>query len=127
MVKEGENSILKKLVLITVMVTLIPLHILATTTSVIQEREVGGYRFTMIEGENLLIWKIGHEGRTSTIYQNKENKEDIDRFYSAMSEAAVQRFTLIASAGYFLIVCIITLIFYKKRKHFPISMGMIIG
>lgn len=33
---------LKKLVLITVMVTLIPLHILAATKSVIQEREMGG-------------------------------------------------------------------------------------
>lgn len=118
---------LKKLVLIAVMVTLIPLHILAATTSVIQEREVGGYRLTMIGGENSLIWKIAHEGRTSTIHQNKENKEDIDELYSAMGDASLQRFTLFASSGYFLFVCIITLIFYKKRKHIPLSLGMIIG
>ncbi|PFA62852.1 hypothetical protein CN378_17580 [Bacillus sp. AFS015802] len=117
---------LKKLVLFVVLVTLTPLHILAAASSVIQEREVGGYRFTMIGGEHSLIWKIAHEGRTSTIYQNKENKEDLDQFYSSMSEAATHRFTLIASTGYFFIVCITTLIFYIKRKHIPLSVGMII-
>lgn len=118
---------MKKLVLLVVMVTLLPVHICAASTSVILEGEVGGYQYTMIEGEDSLIWKIGHEGRTSTIHQNRENKEDLDQFYSSMSDAAVNRFTLIVSAGYFFIVCITTLVFYKKRKHIPLIFGMIIA
>ncbi|WP_406687886.1 hypothetical protein, partial [Rossellomorea vietnamensis] len=63
----------KKLVLIVVLVTSTPLHILAATSTVIIEGEVGGYGYKMIDGEHSLIWKIAYEGRTSTIHQNKEN------------------------------------------------------
>lgn len=107
------------LVLITMLFTLLPVHIFAVAPFVIGEGEAGGYQYTIIKGENAFTWKIGYQDRMVTIDENEGNRDHLERFRTAVNDLGSNRFGLILSISYLIIVGITTLVFYKKTKHIP--------
>ena len=114
------------LLLFTMLFTMLPVHIYAAAPFVIGEGEAGGYQYTVLKGEDGLIWKIGYQNHLVTIDENEGNQDHLDRFRTAVNDLDSHKFGLILSISYLIIVGITTLIFYKKTKHIPRVSGMII-
>ncbi|MGF3104460.1 hypothetical protein [Rossellomorea sp. DUT-2] len=115
------------LVLLMTIFTLLPVHIYAGSPLVIGEGEAGGYQYTVLKGEDGLIWKIGYQDHLVTIDENEGNQDYLDRFRTAVNELGGHTFGLILSMSYLIIVCITSLVFYKKTKHIPRVSGVIIA
>ncbi|UTE78414.1 MULTISPECIES: geobacillin-26 family protein [unclassified Rossellomorea] len=109
----------KKAMILLFLLLLFPLQINAETSEVIQEGSVGGFHYQMSMEGRTLTWEIGHEKRKKTFQENSENEESLESFRKAVNEASGHRFTMIISAVYVVIVCITTMIVYKKTKHVP--------
>ncbi|QHE60311.1 geobacillin-26 family protein [Rossellomorea vietnamensis] len=117
----------KKAMIVLFLLILFPLQINAETSEMIQEGSAGGFHYQMSMEGRTLTWEIGHEKRKKTFQENRENEEALESFREAVNEAAGHRFTMFISAVYVVIVCITTIIFYKKTKHVPRSAGIIIA
>jgi hypothetical protein len=115
------------LVLFSMLCIMLPVHIDAAEPFVIGEGDAGGYQYTVLKGEDGLIWKIGYQDHLVTIEENEGNQDHLDRFRTAVNDLGGHRFGLILSISYLIIVCITTLIFYKKTKQIPWVSGMIIA
>jgi hypothetical protein len=115
------------LVLFTMLFTLLPVHIYAAAPFVIGEGEAGGYQYTVLKGEDGLIWKIGYQDQMVTIYEKEENQAHLDHFRTAVNDLGSHTFGLILAISYLIIVGITSLVFYKKTKHIPRVSGMIIA
>jgi len=100
--------------------------VFASSPFVIGEEKAGGYEYTVIKEQNTFTWKIGHQDNISTLVENKDNNEDLERFRIAVEDINMEIFNIIISASYFLIVVITTLFFYKKKKQIPKGVGAII-
>lgn len=115
------------LVLFTMLFTLLPVHMYATSPFVIGEGEAGGYQYTVLKGEGGLIWKIGYQDHLVTIDEKEENQDHLDHFRTAVNALESHTFGLILSISYLIIVGITSLVFYKKTKHIPRVSGMVIA
>jgi hypothetical protein len=117
---------LKKFLLIMLLIMLLPIHIYAASPMVIGEGSAGGFHYNVIKDGRTFLWEIGHEKHKKTIQEDSENEKSLESFRVSVNQAESHRFTLILSAGYVVIVGVTTLIFYKKRRHIPLSAGIII-
>ncbi|MCR8849273.1 hypothetical protein NQ095_12695 [Rossellomorea sp. SC111] len=116
----------KNAMILVLLLALFPIQVNAETSAVMQDRSAGGFHYKLITEGRAITWEIGHENHKRTFQESNENEETLESFREAVNEVAGHRFTLIISAGYFVIVCITTMITYKKRKHLPRSVGMVI-
>lgn len=107
----------KNAMIIVFLLALFPMQVNAATSKVIVEGSAGGFHYKMIKEDRTIFWEIGSEKHEKTFKQNSENKGYVESFREAVSEAEVHRFTLVASAGYFVFVGIIAWILYKKRRN----------
>jgi hypothetical protein len=101
-------------------------NVFASSSVVISEGKAGGYQYTVIKEQNNFSWKIGHQENIFVIKESKDNREVLERFMHAVSDLKVQLFELVISISYFVIICIITLILYKKNKQILKGNGAII-
>ena len=115
------------LVLFTMLCIMLPVHIDAASPFVIGEGEAVGYQYTVIKGEDGLIWKIGYRDDLMTIDENEGNQDHLDRFRTAVNDLDSQQFGLILSISYLIIVGITTMVLYKKNNHIPWVSGMVIA
>lgn len=115
------------LILFTMLCIMLPVHIDAASSFVIGEGEAVGYQYTVIKGEDGLIWKIGYRDDLMTIDENEGNQDHLDRFRAAVNDLGSHKFVLILSTSYLIIVGITTLVFYKRTKHIPLVSGGMIG
>lgn len=111
--------------LIILFIVVVPI-VFSSSPFVIGEEKAGGYQYTVIKEQNTSTWKIGHQDNISTVVENQDNSEELERFRIAVEDIDMEVFKIIISASYFLIVVITTLIFYKKTKQLPKSSGAII-
>jgi hypothetical protein len=114
------------LVLFTMLFTMLPVHIYAAAPFVMGEGKAGGYQYTVLKGEDGLIWKIGYQDHLVTIDEKEENQAHLDHFRTAVNDLGSHTFGLILAISYLIIVGTTSLVFYKKTKHIPLVSGMII-
>lgn len=112
-------------IFIILFIGIVPI-VYASSPFVIGEEEAGGYQYTVIKEQNTFTWKVGHQGNISTIVENQDNYEDLERFRTTVEDINMEITKVTISALYFLIVVITTLIFYKKKRQIPKSSGAII-
>ena len=107
---------------------LIPMQVNVAASKVFQEGSAGGFHYKIMVEDRSIFWEVGHkEHKTMKFKQTNENKNTLESYREAVNKARGHRFAMILYAGYFVFVCLATLIFYKKRKHIPVSVGIIIG
>lgn len=111
---------------IILFIVVVPI-VFASSPLVIGEEKAGGYQYTVIKEQNTFTWKIGHQDNISTVVENKDNNEDLERFRIAVEDINMEIFKIIIAASYFLIVVITTLFFYKKNKQISKGSGAIIA
>lgn len=110
---------------IILFIVVVPI-VFANSPFVIGEEKAGGYQYTVIKEQNTFTWEIGYQDNISTVVENQDNSEGLERFRIAVEDINMGIIKIIISASYFLIVVITTLIFYKKNKQIPKGNGAII-
>lgn len=120
----------KRIVMFSIAITFFNIlcpNAFASSQFVIGEETAGGYHYTVYKADNKYTWKIGHQDNLSTINENKDNIEALERFRTAVEDINLKIVEISISATYFLIVGISSLIAYKKNKPMPKSTGAIIA
>ena len=117
----------KNAMVIVFLLVLIPIQVNAGASKVMEEGSAGGFHYKIVKENRTLLWEISHEKQKNTFQKNKENEEYLASYREAVNEAKSHRLILMASAGYFIVVCITTLMFYKKLNQTPGASGLIIA
>jgi hypothetical protein len=111
---------------ILLFIVVVPI-VFASSPFIIGEEKAGGYQYTVIKEQNTFTWKIGDRDNISTVVENKDNNEELESFRIAVEEINMERYKIIISTSYFIIVVVTTLFIYKKNKQIPKGSGAIIS
>jgi hypothetical protein len=127
----GEMYLKEKLLVmlsmfILLFIVVVPI-VFASSPFVIGVEKAGGYQYTVIKEQNTFTWKIGDRDNISTVVENKDNNEELESFRIAVEEINMERYKIIISTSYFIIVVVTTLFIYKKNKQIPKGSGAIIS
>lgn len=110
-----------------IFILLVVPNVFSNSTNVISEDKAGDYQYAEIKEQNTFTWKIGYQENISTIKENKDNTEELERFRTAVLDIKYLIFKLILVASYFLIVVITMLTVHKKNKKMLKDGGVIIA
>ncbi|MDM5315270.1 hypothetical protein QUF49_04635 [Fictibacillus sp. b24] len=86
------------------------------SSKVISEGKAWGFHYRITAENKVFTWKIGDGKKESVIEENEENRNELERFRSAVNESDLQTFSFFLYAVYLLIIGIVALIVYKKVK-----------
>ncbi|MDR7071454.1 hypothetical protein [Fictibacillus barbaricus] len=88
----------------------------SASSKVIAEEKTWGYEYKLIKTQDSFTWKIRQHYITSTISENKDNREELDRFKSAVDNIHRYYIDILISFFYLIIAVPLVKIFLKKKK-----------
>ncbi|WNB91153.1 geobacillin-26 family protein [Bacillus sp. NEB1478] len=108
-----------RFILLFLLFSLIPTCSVSAASKVIAEEKTWGYEYKLIKTQDSFTWKIRQHHITSTISENKDNREDLDRFKSAVDNIHRYYIDILISVVYLIIAVPLVKIFLKKKKVSP--------
>ncbi|MGE7875553.1 hypothetical protein [Bacillus paramycoides] len=84
---------------------------------IITKKEVRNYYYIVDKENNNYTWKIGYKSSNSIIKENKENELNLEDFRNAVNKLSQQNFELYVSIAYLVILLLILLISFIKKKN----------
>ncbi|MBJ8030941.1 MULTISPECIES: hypothetical protein [Bacillus cereus group] len=84
---------------------------------IITKKEVRNYYYIVDKENNNYTWKIGYKSSNSIIKENKENELNLEDFRNAVNKLGQQNLELYVSIAYLVILLLILLISFIKKKN----------
>jgi hypothetical protein len=91
----------------------------SASSKVIAEEKTWRYEYKLFKTQDSFTWKIRQHHITSTISENKDNREELDRFKSAVDNIHRNFMHILISVVYLIIAIPLVKIFLKRKKVSP--------
>ena len=112
----------KLIIVLCLIGIMVPSSKILANGEIITKKEVRNYYYIVDKENNNYTWKIGYKSSNSIIKENKENELDLEDFRNAVNKLSQQNLELYVSIAYLVILLLILLIsFIKKKNDIPKS------
>ncbi|MEB9972539.1 hypothetical protein P4K82_13255 [Bacillus cereus] len=107
----------KLIIVLCLIGILVPSSKTLADREIITKKEVRNYYYIVDKENNNYTWKIGYKSSNSIINENKENELTLEDFRNAINKLGQQNLELYVSIAYLIILLLILLISFIKKKN----------
>ncbi|MCX2829257.1 hypothetical protein RGU76_28245 [Bacillus pseudomycoides] len=107
----------KLIIVLCLIGILVPSSNTLANGEIITKKEVRNYYYIVDKENNNYTWKIGYKSSNSIIKENKENELNLEDFRNAVNKLSQQNLELYVSITYLVILLLILLISFIKKKN----------
>ncbi|PFZ05275.1 hypothetical protein COL63_28370 [Bacillus pseudomycoides] len=107
----------KLIIVLCLIGIMVPSSKILANGEIITKKEVRNYYYIVDKENNNYTWKIGYKSSNSIIKENKENELNLEDFRNAVNKLSQQNLELYVSIAYLVILLLILLISFIKKKN----------
>ncbi|PGD71001.1 hypothetical protein COM46_26775, partial [Bacillus pseudomycoides] len=107
----------KLIIVLCLIGIMVPSSKILANGEIITKKEVRNYYYIVDKENNKYTWKIGYKSSNSIIKENKENELNLEDFRNTVNKLSQQNLELYVSIAYLVILLLILLISFIKKKN----------